>query len=555
MKHYRYLFLCCLFALAAQAQFNQKEAIDSLFMEWDNTDTPGAALGIFKDGETLYAKGYGMANMEYDIPNNAQSVFRIASTSKQFTAACIVLLAEEGKLSLDDSLRSIFPDFPAYAEQITVRHLLNHTSGIRDYLSVAYLKGLSGDDFYTDSDIMAWLVRQTDLNFNPGDEFLYSNSGYWLLGQIVNIKSGMNMADYAQKKLFVPLGMDHTHFHNDHNRIVRNRATGYTPTEDGGYEISRTTLDMIGDGGIFTSIADIKKWDDAYYDREVLSDAFWAEMTQQGVLNDGETIEYASGLFVETYKGLKTINHGGAFVGFRAELMRFPEERLTIALFANRADANPSRKAGLVADILLKDQLQVDDTQEVSLSPQTLPPPEVIFDLEQIIGTYEIEVGVTVDLSVANDTLQVIQNWNKATYPLLRTQGNSFQIPGRDTMSFTFSALEDGQTQTMTVDQEGRQTIANRKAALDLSGVDVNDFVGSYYSPELDATYSFTLENGLLEARIGGMGTPSECTPNAIDQYTFRYGLLRFQRKDGQISGFELDSGRVKNLKFNKQGS
>ena len=340
MKKYFLLLFVISSTVYSFGQIKESQSIDSIFTEWNKTDVPGCALGIIRDGKLIYAKGYGMANMEYDIPNSASSVFRIGSTSKQFTAASIVLLAEKDKLSLDDNLKSLFPDFPEYAEKITIRHLLNHTSGIRDYLQISYLKGLGDDDYYTDGDVMNWLTNQSDLNFNPGEEFLYSNSGYWLLGQIVKKVSGKNMADFAHEEIFGPLAMNNTHFHNDHTQIVKNRASGYVPSGNDGYKISMTTLDMIGDGGIFTTINDIKKWDDSYYNSNVLSKRFWDMMTQQGILNSGEVIDYASGLDIGEYKGLKTIRHGGAFVGFRAELLRFPEQRLSIAIFANRGDAS-----------------------------------------------------------------------------------------------------------------------------------------------------------------------------------------------------------------------
>ena len=196
----------CITSILSSGQIKEPQAIDQIFAEWDNSSTPGCALGIIQDGQLIYAKGYGLANMEYDISNSASTVFRIASTSKQFTAACIILLVEQGKLSLKSTLKELFPSFPDYAKNITIKHLLNHTSGIRDYLMISYLKGLEDDDFYTDDDVMKWLVNQQDLNFKPGDEFLYSNSGYWLLGQIVNKVAGMNMADFAEQEIFKTAG-------------------------------------------------------------------------------------------------------------------------------------------------------------------------------------------------------------------------------------------------------------------------------------------------------------------------------------------------------------
>jgi CubicO group peptidase (beta-lactamase class C family) len=551
MKKYFLLLFLIYFTVYSFGQIKESQAIEIVFKEWNKTDVPGCALGIIREGKLIYAKGYGMANMEYDIPNSASTVFRIASTSKQFTAACIVLLAEKDKLNLNDNLKSLFPDFPEYAEKITIRHLLNHTSGIRDYLQISYLKGLGDDDFYVDDNIMEWLVNQTDLNFAPGEEYLYSNSGYWLLGQIVKKVAGMNMAEFAKKEIFEPLEMDNTHFHNDHTRIVKNRASGYVPGNNETYKISMTALDMIGDGGIFTTINDIKKWDDAYYESDVLSREFWSVMTQQGILNNGEVIDYASGLMISKYKGLKTVRHGGAFVGFRAELLRFPEQKLSIAIFANRGDANPSRMANQVADILLKDKLiekVVKKDKEIKIDAT-----EDELQLSQLVGDYEIQPGVVAKLSIKNDSLNVLQTWNKSTYNILKVSGNTFQISGNENIRFSFSNLKDGFTQTLTVLQDGRETKAKRKKEVNLSGIDLNDYLGSYYSKELDVTYDFEIENGILKAGIKEKKSLVDCTISEIDQFTMEFGMIRFKRTDGLISSFELDSGRVKNLKFHKK--
>jgi len=546
----KYFLLLFLFTICSFGQIKENQAIDRIFTEWNKTDVPGCALGIIKEGKLIYAKGYGMANMEYDIPNSASSVFRIGSTSKQFTAASIVLLAEKDKLSLDDNLKSLFPDFPDYAKKITIRHLLNHTSGIRDYLQISYLKGLGDDDYYTDDNVMKWLINQTDLNFSPGEEYLYSNSGYWLLGQIVKKVAGINMAEFAMKEIFEPLEMNSTHFHNDHTQIVKNRASGYVPDNNENFKISMTTLDMIGDGGIFTTINDIKKWDDDYYETAVLSKELWNVMTQQGVLNNGEVIDYASGLMISKYKGLKTVRHGGAFVGFRAEILRFPEQKLSIAIFANRGDANPSRMANQVADILLKDKLieNIDKKDKKVKFDIT----EDEFQLSQLIGNYEIQPGVVARLSIKNDSLNVLQTWDKSTYNILKVSGNTFQISGNENLSFSFSNLKDGFTQTLKVLQVDSETIAARKKEIDNSGINLKDYVGSYYSNELDVNYNFEIENEILFFRIENTSSTIECIISDLDQFSTETGLVRFQRKDGLISGFELDSGRVKNLKFKK---
>jgi len=542
------LFSFNLFADTHIISEEQSNAINKIFIDWDKDNTPGCGLGVIKDGELIYARGYGMANLEYGIKNNSQSVFRIGSTSKQFTAASIVLLAEKGKLSLDDSLNKFFPNFPAYAKNITIRHLLNHTSGIRDYLTLAYLKGLQDDDYYTDKDVMHWLINQTELNFAPGEEFLYSNSGYWLLGRVVNQAAEMNMAEFAMKEIFSPLGMNDTHFHNDHTQIVKNRASGYMPKGEKEYQISMTTLDMIGDGGIFTSIQDIKKWDDAYYRSKVLSKKFWEMMTQQGKLNNNEELEYASGLSIKNYKGLKTVSHGGAFVGFRAELLRFPEHKFSVAIFTNRGDANPTSMAYKVADVFLSDQFVVEkkaekEGQQVSNNDE--------FSYDQLVGTYELKSGLEFTVSVEEQKLHVKQHWNNNEYNLIKMSNNTYHIEKAPEVKFTFKELKNNLTQNITIDQAGRITESKRKKKIDLSGIVFDDFVGDYYSKELDVTYKVYLEGGMLKTKIRN-NDPIELTPSNKDLFNYQGNLLKFSRNNGIVNEFVLDAGRVKNLKFSK---
>ena len=556
MKLFNIVLLFMLVPFFSSADVNKisKEksaAIDKIFIEWDKENAPGCGLGVMQDGQLIYARGYGMANLEYDLPNTSQSVYRIGSTSKQFTAASIVLLAEQGKLNLDDSLDTFFPDFPNYAEAITVRHLLNHTSGIRDYLTLSYLKGLQGDDYYTDKDVMVWLINQTELNFVPGEEFVYSNSGYWLLGQIVNQVAEMSMTEFAQKEIFTPLEMNNTHFHNDHTMIVKNRASGYLPKDEDGFQISMTTLDMIGDGGIFTSIEDIKKWDDAYYSSQVLSKKFWKMMTQRGKLNNKEELDYASGLFISEYKGLDTVSHGGAFVGFRAELLRFPKQKFSVAIFANRGDANPTTMAYKLADVFLSDKYVVEEKQE-NTSQKEVDAETESFSYEQLIGTYELDPGIDIVVSIEKQRLHAKQLWNNKEYNLVKLGTNTYHIEDAPEIKFSFSDLKGNLTQMATIDQAGRITESKRKQALDLSGIVLEDYIGVFYSKELDVSYNLYLEEGMIYAKIKN-NESVELTLTKQDLLMYQGTLLNFTRSNDVVNGFVMDAGRVKNLKFSKQ--
>lgn len=553
MKSLKLILVSLLLPFPLWSQIKEAAEIDKIFSEWNKPDAPGCALGVIKDGKLIYSRGYGVANFEYNIPISDSSVFRIGSTSKQFTAACIILLAQQGKLDLDNTLDKYYPDFPDYAKKITIRHLLHHTSGIRDYLMVSLLKGIRDDDYYTDKELMSWMINQSDLNFEPGEEHLYSNTGYWLLGQIVNKAAGMSMAEYAKKEIFQPLGMTNTHFHDDHTLIVKNRAIGYTPGDNDDYKIYTTTLDIIGDGGIFTTVRDIKKWDDAFYNSKVLNKEFWEMMTQGGKLNNGDTIDYACGLLVTEYKGLKEIRHGGAFVGYRAEIVRFPEQHLSVVVLANREDADPTRKAHKVVDVLLKDKLKVDKkTTDTEESEPIVEENTTIYDLSQLVGNYEIQPGLQMNMSIKEDSLHVLQQWNGSEYNIARTVGNTYQIPGVSTLSFTFSDLQEDLTQSLKIIQNGEATVCKRKNEIDKTLIKTADYIGDYYSKELDVIYHVTAKGEGLLVSIKD-NEPMELELYDKDQYTSMFGLFRFQRIGEKLTGFQLDAGRVKNLKFAKQ--
>ena len=333
-------------------------AIDSIFAAYDDTRSPGCALGVIRDGELAFARGYGMADLEHGVPLSSRSVFRIGSVSKQFAAAATILLAREGTISLDDPVRRWIPELADFGSAFTIRRLLNHTSGVRDYLTLMSLAGKRDEDWYSDQDVLDILARQTAPNFAPGSDHLYSNAGYFLLSQIVKRASGRTLAEYAAERMFGPLGMRDTHFHDDPTRLVPARAVGHAPVEGGGYRISTTTLPMIGDGGIFTSIEDLVAWDrnlDA--GATVGGPGFVAEMHRRGILDSGDTLDYAMGLVHGAHRGLRTVSHGGSFVGFRAASIRYPDERVSIYTLCNRADADPMRLGRRVGEVVLGDRM------------------------------------------------------------------------------------------------------------------------------------------------------------------------------------------------------
>jgi len=268
-----------------------------------------------------------------------------------------MLLARDGKLSLDDDIRKYVPELPNYGKTITIRHILTHTSGIRDYLTLWGLAGVDDADLTTDQDALELIARQRELNFAPGEQWLYSNSGFFLASMIVKRVSGKTLADFAAERIFKPLGMTHTRFNDDHMSIIPNRATGYAPRDSGGWATAMSNFEQTGDGAVQTSIEDMQRWDENFYTGRVGGAETLAAMQKQATLNNGKPQTYALGLMVDNYRGLRVVSHGGSWAGYRAELLRFPDQHLSVACLCNLARTNPSQLSRRVAEIYLGDRM------------------------------------------------------------------------------------------------------------------------------------------------------------------------------------------------------
>ncbi len=339
--------------LRAQAPADAGAKVDAIFKTWDRPDSPGCAVGAIQNGVFAYTRGYGMANLDYRVPNSPTMVYYVGSVSKQFTAAAVALLASERRLSLDDPVRKYVPELGDYGAPLTVRHLVHHTSGLRDIYVLMNLAGIRMEDVFPDDDALALIARQKELNFAPGTDYLYSNSGYWLLGQIVERIAGESLREYARKKIFEPLGMTRTHFHDDPGHVMADRVVSYAGT-GGAYRVADLpNFDKIGAGGLYTTVHDLLKWDANFYDPRV-GGPDWLRLVQTpGALATGRPLTYAFGLTIGTYRGLRTVRHGGSLMGFRAELLRFPDQRFTSVVLCNLASTAPAGLAERVAEVYL----------------------------------------------------------------------------------------------------------------------------------------------------------------------------------------------------------
>jgi len=403
--------------------------IDSIFAALDRTRRPGCVLGIHQDGALTFARGYGMADLDQGVPLSSGSVFRIGSVSKQITAAVVVLLELDGLLSLDDPLAKHLPEFERLGSELTLRHMLHHTSGLRDYLVLMSLKGMRDDDYYSDDDLVALLARQTELNFEPGTDFLYSNSGYFLLSQVVKRVMGTSLREEAQVRIFGPLGMRKTHFHDDHREIVPQRASGYERDDDAttGWVRSMTTLPMTGDGGVFTTVEDWARWNANWSNPIVGGQAMVDRLLTPGVLSSGDSIPYALAQVHGSHHGLYTIGHSGSFVGYQADHVRYPDQGVAVTAFCNFAEARPSEWTMAVAEVLLGDQMRPSGAQPTSVRPSsspaetpTQPTPLTPQELADIAGDFRSEELDVIYRISADDDGRLVLRVSSRSIPLLK---------------------------------------------------------------------------------------------------------------------------------------
>jgi CubicO group peptidase (beta-lactamase class C family) len=329
-------------------------AIDAIFEPWARKDSPGCAAGVFRDGAIAYQKGYGMASLEHDAPITPETVFYAGSVSKQFTAMSAALAIQQGKLAYEDPIRRYLPELPPYADAIKVRHLVHHTSGLRDYNTLLSIAGRRDEDAWDNRVVLQMTAKQTQLNFAPGAEYLYSNTGYTLLATIVERATGTKFAAFADANIFKPLGMSASHYHVDARRLVPRRALAFAG-RDGEWTLDTPINERAGAGGLYTNIPDLQKWDENFYTARVGGREVIAKVQTPGTLNDGKALSYAWGLQLGTYRGLPIVEHGGSLGGYRAHILRFPSQHTSVALLCNLASIAPSGLARRVADVVIGD--------------------------------------------------------------------------------------------------------------------------------------------------------------------------------------------------------
>lgn len=446
----------CVSAPAVRAQTPSAAAIDAIYAAYDRDGSPGCLVGVLREGRVVYARGYGFANLDYGIRHSPEMVYYVGSVSKQFTAAAIALLAQDGRISLDDDVRRYLPELPDYGRTMTIRHLVHHTSGLRDIYTLMSLAGIRMEDVLTNADALALIARQKELNFPPGDDYLYSNTGYWLLGQIIERVTGRTLAQYAEEKIFQPLGMTHTRFYDEAGRIMRNRVISYGSDGAGGYRITYLgNFDKVGAGGLYTTLGDLAKWDVNFYEPALGGQEFLRTMHTRGVLTSGDTLPYAFGLNVQERRGLRMVRHGGSLMGFRADLVRYASERFSVISLCNLGSIDPGPLADQVTDLYLGSRLRAVSESRPAPRPAapsaSAPPLSSAEQLRSFAGRYySPELDATYTLTVAADTLRVLRR--TGTQVLRATAADRFTSGSQ---VFAFERAASGHVTGFTV-QAGR---------------------------------------------------------------------------------------------------
>ena len=512
-------------------------AVDAIFTGWTSSTTPGCAVGVARDGRVILTRAYGMANLEYDVPITPRTIFEAGSVSKQFTAAAVVLLALDGKLSLEDPVRKYIPELPRYGDSITIRQMLTHTSGLRDWGTVVGAAGWPrGTRTYTHRHVLDVISRQKSLNYRPGDEYLYSNSNYNLAAMIVERVSGQSLSDFTRARLFQPLGMTSTSWRDEYRRVVKHRSTAYSGNPTTGFLQDMPFENVYGNSSLLTTVEDLIKWNQNFVNPVVGGPRFVAEMQTQGRLNRGRTIPYALGLVRENWRGLPVVSHGGATAGYRAFLARYPEQRLDVALLCNSGSVNPEAIANRVAEVFLGDRLQPAATPTATgarLSAAALQARTGLFR--------DPRTGGPLRLTVQDSALRV------GSLRVAPVSENTF-VAGRTRAEFT-----NGGATLRVISAEGDTTEYQRVPEWNPTAMELEEYVGRYRSDEAETSFTIALKDGRL-VRTDRYGQTANLVPSYKDAFAQGGVLVTFRRDAaGRVVAMSLGLGRVRDLRFERQ--
>ena len=526
--------------------------VDPIFARWNRPDTPGCGVGVSRDGAVIYERGYGMASLERRVPITSSTVFHLASITKPFTAMSVLLAAERGLLSLDDDVSKYIPDWSNRQHSVTIRHLLTHTSGLRDAF---VLQGWAPNTGTSNDALIKILSRQRGLNYVPGAEYQYNNGGYLLLGKILERASGQTLGAFADVNIFKSLGMTDAYFNGDPVRTVPDHASGYSP-QPNGWRLVPESSGYAGNGGMMSSVRDLLLWANNFADARVGTPALLAGMQTATVLTGGQTTQTGMGLAIGNYRGARTFRTSGGDFGTATELVLYPDHKLAIAVLCNMdsvvmggvATVNVDDLINGVADIFLDDVLEPRAASNAAAPPR--PPVSLTADeLASKTGLYRIQTDENhiVLISVRDGSL-TLRDFYGDNYDMLMTpiSPNRFMVPG---ITLEFSPAEAGWPQAwQVVDGEGRRLVELQFMKFDIPKADLESFTGEYRSDELDVRYTVAIRDSSLIVQS------STLHPVFKDGFAGDYvGTVRFFRDPrGAVAGFTLSRNSARGVRFER---
>jgi CubicO group peptidase (beta-lactamase class C family) len=517
-------------------------------------EVPGAELMVMKDGEVLFSKSYGQANLTYDIPFRLNMPTNIGSTSKQFTAFGIALLQEQGKLSLDDDIRKYIPELPEFEDTVRILHLLNHTSGYREFLNLLVMTGRNMSGSLEREKIIEIVQRQDELQNEPGAEWNYNNTGFVLLAEVIHRVSKTPFDQWMKENVFDPLGMDSTIVRMDPNQIVVNSTQGYSMGEDGNYMAANDLGGAAGAGGIYTTLQDLSNWIRNYDQPKVGTKEMINQMMTPILLKDSSSTNYGLGLFIQEYKGLKYVHHGGADVAHRSMLMYFPEINGAVITQSNNSAFDGSI-ANKIADLFFEEYFMEVEKAEEKSDPEK---DAVAYDynvekFEDLTGKYELEAMPGFVMTFKKEGERIFaQASGQPEVNLKATSDSTFQIVGVPAQ-LTFHLNEDGSADSLTLHQNGNHIA--KKIQWDPSVEELREYTGDYFSDEIETHYSIIIEDSILMLRHYQI-EDKQLSPAEKDHFSsgFPISKIEFIRdENGELLGFNGSNGRTRGVFFEKQ--
>ena len=554
------LFLCLLLlqffpsALSAQSlPEGFAGRVEEVFAAWNKETTPGGVVGVVSKGELVFSRAYGMASLEYEVANTTETIFNIASVSKQMTAYSMILLAQQGKLSLDDEVRKHLPEMPDFGDKITIRHLLHHTSGLRNFQNMLAMAGWRTGESMTNEDLLRFLSKQQELNFKPGEEYLYCNTGFNICTTIVERLTGQSFQDWTRENIFLPLGMEHTGYREDLEAVHKNTATCYNGNLVRGFRQPLKYWTYMGNGNVYTTLADLTKWLGNFASHEVGGAKGIATLVEPGVLNNGEQLSYALGIGVGKYRGVMRYSHGGSVGGYRSNMVYFPDYELGVIVLSNFSGADPGGKVRALTDLLLADQLAAAAPVEESTEADKQAAVEVDASVvEPCLGRYYVE-GAMVEFGRQNEQLFVFaKGVTPVPISVAPSSATTFFSPNVDLKMKVVHPEGKNSTRQLLVDFNG-----DRRRGFQLYEGDLDEtLAGVYYSPELDTRYEIVLEGDSYRV-FHQRHTTFALLPVSADRLVgtaYFFSDVDIQRNsDGGVEGLRVSNGRVRNLWFARQ--